>query len=440
MSASPAMQSFERAWAARATSTGGAGADSPMQAQRAAAMARFTHLGLPTPCDESWHYSNLRALGLRSFHVPAAAPAAAPARSWLEDPGDFQVVHLVNGVPLAAGLIAHGPLQLQSLRALEHSDPAGLAALSPAPSDAETQRWLLLNTAVGEDGLLVRIGGACQRPLLLVHHAVPAEPSALLSPRVIIEVQAQGSGVILEHHLGAGAGAALLCNSAAHIRLQAGAKLEHYRLFSQAGHATQIDHLQVRLAADAHLLQHTAVLGGGFVRATLEAALEAPGASLDSHTLLTGHESRHTDCVNLVTHAAPHTQSRQMARLIAADKSRAIFNSKVTVAKGAQKADSLQSCRGLLLSAGAEIDTRPQLEIHADDVKCAHGATTGRLDPDMLFYLLSRGLDRRAAQSLLVFAFLADVLTPMSRPAVRAVIESQLINLLPDSHTLQQFR
>jgi Fe-S cluster assembly protein SufD len=153
-----------------------------------------------------------------------------------------------------------------------------------------------------------------------------------------------------------------------------------------------------------------------------------------------GHENRHVDCVNIVRHAAPHTTSKQWARSIASDTSRVIFNSKVVVNAGAEHAESQQSCRGLLLSQTAEIDSRPQLEIHADEVKCAHGATTGRLDPDMLFYLLSRGLERNAAQSVLIFAFLADVLTGMSVASARNAIENALIAQLPDSHLLQTFR
>jgi Fe-S cluster assembly protein SufD len=117
-----------------------------------------------------------------------------------------------------------------------------------------------------------------------------------------------------------------------------------------------------------------------------------------------------------------------------------VFNSNVIVASGAPYAQSQQSSRGLLLSPTAEIDTRPQLEIHTDEVKCAHGATTGRLDPNMLFYLLSRGIDRATAQSLLVYAFLADVLTGMSSGETRAAIEADLIAQLPDGEVLREFR
>jgi Fe-S cluster assembly protein SufD len=181
-------------------------------------------------------------------------------------------------------------------------------------------------------------------------------------------------------------------------------------------------------------------LGGGLVRAGLESHLDRAGACLESYSLLVGHEARHVDCLNIVTHAAPDTCSRQTARAIASGTSRVIFNSKVVVNPGAMHAESQQSSRGLLLSPTAEIDTRPQLEIHADEVKCAHGATTGRLDPDMLFYMLSRGLDRETAQSLLVYAFLADVLTGMSVPAARSAIEGALIAQLPDSQVLRKFR
>jgi Fe-S cluster assembly protein SufD len=231
-----------------------------------------------------------------------------------------------------------------------------------------------------------------------------------------------------------------LSNSNTHIALRQDAELEHYRVFATGADANHVDSLDIRQDRDSRCKQFTIVLGGGMVRATLDGRLGQPGASLDSYSLLVGHEDRHVDCVNFVTHGAPDTRSNQTARAIASDASRVIFNSKVIVNAGAVGTQSQQSCRGLLLSPTAEIDTRPQLEIHADEVKCAHGATTGRLDPDMLFYMLSRGLDRDTAQSLLVYAFLADVLTGMSVASARAAIENALIAQLPDSQTLRKFR
>ena len=246
------------------------------------------------------------------------------------------------------------------------------------------------------------------------------------------------SATVLQHHVAPGAHAPLN-NSNTQIALARDARLEHYRVFSGAG-ATHLDSLDIRQDQGSRCKQFTIVLGGGLVRATLEANLNEREASLDSYSLLVGHEDRHVDCVNIVSHRAPETRSRQTSRAIAGGVSRVIFNSKVIVNAGAAHSDSQQSCRGLLLSPKAEIDQRPQLEIHADEVKCAHGATTGRLDPDMLFYMLSRGLDREAAQSLLVFAFLADVLTGMSVADARTAIENALISQLPDSQLLRKFR
>jgi Fe-S cluster assembly protein SufD len=201
-----------------------------------------------------------------------------------------------------------------------------------------------------------------------------------------------------------------------------------------------LDSLEVRQRKDSRCRQFTIALGGGLTRCSLEAELTEPGAELDSYSLLVGHEERHVDCVNIVRHAAKHTTSRQTVRALASGTSRVIINSKVVVDAGSANADSQQSCRGLLLSPAAEIDSRPQLEIHTDEVKCAHGATTGRLDPNMLFYMLSRGLDRDTAQSLLIYAFLADVLTGMSVPSARNAIENALIPQLPDSQILRKFR
>ena len=253
-------------------------------------------------------------------------------------------------------------------------------------------------------------------------------------------IAAPGSrATIIEHHLNAGLGASL-CNSFTQIELGAGAQLEHYRVFAGSDDSTQIDSLEIVQDRDSSCRQFTMALGGGLVRSALHSQLRESGAALDSYALLVGHGARHVDCVAVATHAAPATRSRQTARCIASGTSRAIFNSKVIVAEGASGADSQQSCRGMLLSASAEIDTRPQLEIHTDEVKCAHGATTGRLDPEMFFYLLSRGLDRDTAQSLLVFAFLDDVLTGMSLQSARAAIETALIAQLPNAALLGAFR
>jgi Fe-S cluster assembly protein SufD len=433
---SAALRSFEAQWRARTADA--------LQPIREQAMQRFLKLGLPTQRDETWRYTDLRGLAAQSFE---AAPCAARgdidrgASLSLVDAGQHAVtLVMINGcLPSNANDSSINGIEISSIEALSQSDPKSLARFFPAASDADQRRWVLLNTALFDDGLYLKITRQVTEPLVILHVSTGERAHEAAHPRIIIDAASGSSATIIEHHVSHG-DIAPLNNSNTHISLSMDAQLEHYRVYATGAGASHLDALDIHQARGSHCKQFTIALGGGLVRSSLEAHLNEPGASLDSYSLLVGHEDRHVDCVNIVTHAAPNTRSRQTARAIASDVSRVIFNSKVIVNAGAVGSDSQQSCRGLLLSPSAEIDTRPQLEIHADEVKCAHGATTGRLDPDMLFYLLSRGLDRETAQSLLVYAFLADVLTGMSVSSARAAIENALISQLPDSQILRKFR
>ena len=433
---SAALRSFAAQWQARA-------ADS-LSPVRERAMQRFLKLGLPTTRDETWRYTDLRNLAAQSFmDAPSELRGEfepRPAFSLLDKTDLAASVLMINGYPTlpAPNGALHG-MELSSLREFARREPSTLLRFLEPLSDADQQRWALLNTALFVDGLYLKITARVPAPLVILHVATGNSAHDIAYPRLIIEAAPGSSATIIEHHVAQGEHTPLN-NSATHVTLGQDAQLEHYRVYATDAGATHLDSLAIRQDRGSRCKQFTIALGGGVVRTSLEARLDEPGASLDSYSLLVGHADRHVDCVNIVTHGAPETRSNQTARAIAGDTSRVIFNSKVIVNAGAVHAQSQQSCRGLLLSPTAEIDTRPQLEIHADEVKCAHGATTGRLDPDMLFYMLSRGLDRSTAQSLLVYAFLADVLTGMSVASERAAIENALIAQLPDSQTLQQFR
>ena len=434
---SPALRSFEAQWFARE-----ADALTPL---REKAMQRFLTLGLPTPRDESWRYTNLRPLSAQSFiDAPRALTGTvhpSASLSLLGEEARVATVLMVNGIPVLPermDLSING-IEISSLRELSRTDINLASRLLEPLSEAEEARWRLLNTALFVDGLYLRVRTRVQTPLIILHVATAESPDTVAYPRVIIEASPSSSATIIEHHVQHGPETPLL-NSAALIALESNAQLEHYRVFATDQKTTHLDSLEVRQEKDSHCRQFTISLGGGLVRASIEAHLEERGARIDCYSLLVGHEERHVDCVNVVKHCAPDTVSRQTARAIASGTSRVIFNSKVVVDAGASQTDSQQSFRGLLLSPSAEINSRPQLEIHTDEVKCAHGASTGRLDRNMLFYLLSRGLDRDTAQSLLIYAFLADVLTDMSVTQARAAIESALITQLPDSQLLQKFR
>jgi Fe-S cluster assembly protein SufD len=411
---------------------------------REEAMKRFLELGLPTTHDESWRYTDLRSLSAQNF-----VDAPRLTRGEIEPHASLSLLGksdraasllMINGhpsMPAADGLITG--VEVYSLRDVARHDPNTLRDFLEPLSDAEEKRWGLLNTALFVDGLYLKVNTQLPMPLVILHVATADGADNIAYPRVVIECLPGSSATIIEHHVAQGSNTPLI-DSHSHIAMRRDAQLEHYRVYATGADAMHVDSLGIRLDQGSRCKQFSIVLGGGLVRSTLEAHLGEPGAFLDSNSLLVGHADRHVDCVNIVTHGAPDTRSNQTARAIASDSSRVIFNSKVIVDAGAVHAQSQQSCRGLLLSPTAEIDTRPQLEIHADEVKCAHGATTGRLDPDMLFYMLSRGLDRDTAQSLLVYAFLSDVLTGMSVAPARAAIENALIAQLPDSQTLRNFR
>ena len=430
--ASAAMRSFAAQWQARPRD--------PLFPVRERALQRFLALGLPTTHDETWRYTNLRSLAAQSF-----VDAPRRSRGEIEQHASLALLDrtaasllVVNGYPIlpADDLIG---VEIRSLRDMAQTEPQALSRFLEPGSDADLQRWSLLNTALYVDGLYVKITAPLAEPLMILHLATADGADSIAYPRIIIDLAPGTAATVIEQHIAPG-GHTPVSNSDTHIALGRDAHLEHYRVFATDAGATHLDSLTIRQRRGSRCRQFTVALGGGLVRAGLEAHLDEPGAALDSYSLLVGCDERHIDCVNVVTHGAPETRSTQTARAIAGGSSRVIFNSKVIVDAGAVHAESQQSFRGLLMSPTAEIDSRPQLEIHADEVKCAHGATTGRLDPDMLFYMLSRGLDRETAQSLLVFAFLSDVLTGMSVPSARAAIENALIPQLPDPQILRKFR
>lgn len=434
---SHALRSFEAQWRQR-------GEDS-LAELRELAMKRVLHLGLPTSRDESWRYTNLRHIASQTFvDAPDSLEGEiqpSASLSLISATDRAATVLVVNGHPvLPQGIdFLINEIEISSIREVSRIDPSQVRQHLEPLSDSEQERWALLNTALFVDGLYIKVKSQVTIPLVILHVSTSQVENSVSHPRVIIEVTPGSSATIIEHHVGQGAHTPL-CNSATRINLSDSARIEHYRVFATDASAQHIDSLHIRQAKMSECKQFTIVLGGGLVRTSLNSNLEEPQAALDSYALLVGDGSRHVDCVNVARHDAPHTRSRQTARAIASGTSRVVFNSNVVVNAGAAHADSHQSSRGLLLSPSAEIDSRPQLEINADEVKCSHGATTGRLDPDMLFYMLARGIDRETAQSLLIFAFLADVLKDMSVSSARSAIEAALITQLPDSQTLQKFR
>ncbi len=409
---------------------------------RSEGLAAFRAQGLPTTRHEDWKYTNLRALHKRELVGTAErAPTGSDVRLPVVDGLDALRLVFVDGRFEAAlsGLDAlPDGIEVQPLAAGLAQPPAGLAeALRRAP-DLDRHSFAALNTALLEDGMWLRLGrGVCvETPLHLVF--VSRAGAALAThPRIVLDLAEGASLTLIEHYTGDDA-AAGLTNALTQVSLGPAARLKHYALQEQGAATVHVAGIHATQARDSHYENHLINLGGSLVRNDLHVRLGDHGAGtlLNGFYLTSGRQ--HVDNHTRVDHLAPHTTSEETYRGVLSGRSRAVFNGKAVVHEGAEKIEALQSNRNLLLSKGAEVDTKPELEIYADDVKCSHGATVGQLDENALFYLLSRGLDPHTARSVLTFAFADEVIARLGHDALRRHVERQAAARLPDNDSIME--
>jgi Fe-S cluster assembly protein SufD len=397
---------------------------------RRAALERFVAAGFPTQRQEEWKYTNLRRLEARTF-APATSTAAALdalEQHWIANAG-IRIV-LVNGhwMPALSSVGAQFPgMTLLTLKQWSEHDPAAVAAFIAQTSRTQPGALEDLNLAFCEDGVVLDLaaGAAPDQPVYIVHQWSDGAAQLMSSPRLVVRAAANSRCTVIEHFVGGSSGECFT-NAVAEIEVAAGAKVEHYRIQQESTRAFHIGHVNVRVQQDGRYASHDIALGASLARLNLVTVLQGPGAHVDLHGLLAPLASQHLDSHTTIDHAAPHTSSAENYRGIAGERGRGVFNGKVIVRPDAQKTDARQSSRNLLLTPGAEIDTKPELEIYANDVKCSHGATTGQLDASALFYLRSRGLDESAARALLIRAFAESVVSSVGPPAVRNHLEKLL--------------
>ena len=394
---------------------------------QAAAVARRRALdalaakGLPSSRDENWKYANLRSLERARF-VPAPPVETLPAAAELPAalPGIARYVFVdahfapAASAPLRAGVVS---------RTVRAGDGAAMA----------DERFALLNQAFATDGLIIEVDETHERPLQLevLFVASAAAENGGSYPRLEVRLHPRAQLTLIERHLSA-TPAGSFVTSAVEVEAGAGAHLEHYRLQELNARSLLFDTLSARLAADSAYRLHVINTGAQSARSTLALRLLGERADLSLAVAALGDARQVQDGYAVVEHLAPNARTAQTFRGIAADRARVAFNGKIIVRPGAHGTDSRQSLRGLLAGPEAEIDVRPQLEIYNDDVRCSHGATAGKLDDAMLFYLLSRGLDRATAQRLLKWAFLEDVISQVTLAPLRRQIEERLAGQLRD--------
>jgi Fe-S cluster assembly protein SufD len=395
---------------------------------RRAALERFVAAGFPTQRQEEWKYTNLRRLEARTFAPAAPAAVSAHDPRWIANAGTRIV--LVNGhcMPTLSSLEPQLPgMTLLALKRWSENAPAAVATFIAQASRAQTSALEDLNLAFFEDGVVLDLaaGANPDQPIYIVHHWSDAAAQVMSNPRVAVRAGANSRCVVIEHFVGAPAGECFT-NAVCDIEIAAGASVEHYRIQQESTRGFHIGHVNVRLQQDSRYASHDLALGASLARVNLSTTLQGPGAHVALNGLVAPLGTQHLDAHTTIDHAAANTSSDENYRGIAGERGRGIFNGKVIVRPGAQKTDARQSSRNLLLNAGAEIDTKPELEIYANDVKCSHGATTGRLDAAALFYLRSRGLDEVAARTLLIRAFAESIVTSIRPAAVRSHVEQLL--------------
>lgn len=403
---------------------------------RATARARFQELGFPTTRHEDWKYTNVTPITRQSFE-PAHAGASI-TRDALQPAliaGDAPSLVFVDGrfrAELSSPPKWTTPLSLA--QALSASDGAQPPIGSVAP--LATHAFTALNTAFLLDGAYLRIpaGTTVAQPIHIIYLSTP---NALVQPRTLIVAEPGASATVIEHYLGAEP-ASYFTNAVTEVVLERGASLEHYRVQQESTKAYHVGGLYVRQERDSRFTSHAVDLGGALVRIDLRTVV-AEAASCELNGLYVVDGRQHVDNHTVIDHAEPRGVSREVYKGVLAGRARAVFNGRVVVQKDAQHIDAHQINNNLLLSDDVEVDTKPEFEIYADDVKCGHGATVGQLDADALFYLRSRAIEETAARDLLTYAFADDVVRRFKIAPLRAALEKSLRERLLQGRDLKEF-
>jgi Fe-S cluster assembly protein SufD len=406
-----------------------------VQRLRKAAIARFTELGFPGPRDEEWRFTPVAPLARTPFRLaPADVAGSADAYRQLthgEEPGATLMAANANRPFLLAGSrpLPDGVLVGSMAEALERH-PQLVEPHLGRYADYRRHVFVALNTAFLRNGFFVYVppGRVVEEPIFLdsLVAAFNDEAPYAWHRRCLIVLGANAQATIVEQFNGL-PGAAYLTNAVTEVVVGENASLDHYKVQGEGDAAFHMAVMQVQLARSSRFSSHAISLSGAWVRNEVNAVLDGEGCECTLNGLYMAGRQQLIDNHTMIDHAKPHCASHELYKGILDGKARGVFNGKIYVRQDAQKTDAKQTNQTLLLSDEATIDTKPQLEIYADDVKCTHGATVGQLDAEALFYLRSRGVGRAEARSLLTYAFANDIVSRVKVDAVRRQLEETLL-------------
>jgi Fe-S cluster assembly protein SufD len=390
--------------------------------RRARAMENFTRVGVPHRRVEAWKYTDV-AQAIETG-LQATAPFRGPVdAALLADPfaaATGATITLVDGFLTNTGKPAPG-VDVLDLAKIDASVPEWVKQHLGTQAVGEDQPLGALSFALARGGVAIRIAKGTDASLHLVF-AATAREAAAQHARVLIVVEENASLALLESHGAAQGIVGTLVNLGTEIVLGQNARLDHVRLQTSAPGLLHIASAGVRLARDARYKGLFVALGAKLARLDMNVQLAGEGAEAQLHGVAALAHDAHADVTTVMEHASPHTNSRQLFKSVLGHETRSVMQGRVAVREGAQKSDSHQLFKAVLLSERAEADAKPELEIFADDVVCGHGSAIGALDEDSLFYLRARGIPESEARTLLVRAFLEDALEGFADEAVHEAL------------------
>ncbi len=386
-------------------------------AQRQASFAQFVEQGLPTPRSEDWKYTNLKSITDAAFVLPPSS--GDDGSGLLTDTEEDEIrITIVNGsrcreeslVSPEEGVEVH-----TFQEALNNGVGGELRQVMERELAGDDTPFASLNRAIGQQGVWIRVADDVQlkKRIHVLFLTTGSVGNAFVAPRVIISIGRSSEARIVQSHIGSPGTVSLTC-AVSDLHVSDNARVRFSKVQSEAPEAFHYGMVRTHQCADSTLTLFDFSRGAKLARNDLYAGLAGEGAELTMNGLYTVRDKQHVDNHTAVDHLVPNCVSRQLYKGILADSARAVFNGRVIVRPHAEKTDGFQMNQNLLLSRSARVDTKPQLEIQNDDVRCTHGATIGQVDDDQRFYLMSRGIEKDEATNMLSRGFAADVLYTLS--------------------------
>jgi len=405
---------------------------------RGSAMDRFEQLGFPSVRDEEWKYTNLATLAKESFEPVTSADQldARDASRFAFPEADGAHLVVVNGFlneDLSSTTALGDVVATDLFRAVDDARYNKIIRKYLARNAGYHNNGMTaLNTAFIQSGVFVYIpkNVKLEKPLQITF--VGGTANSATFPRVLVVAEEHSSATLIENFVGNG-GEHYFTNAIAEIVLKDGAHLEHYRLQRESKKAFHVSTTSAELGRASRYDTTSINLGAQLSRHDISVVMDHEGAETSVDGLYMVDEQQHTDTHSVIDHKQPHCNSHQLYKGILDGNARAVFNGKIFVREGAQKTDAMQTNKNRLLSEKARVDTKPQLEIYADDVKCAHGAAVGQIDPEELFYLETRGIGPELGRSLLTYGFAEEVIAKIKLESIRTELDQIVLKQLHTS-------